>query len=64
MGSYNVLVTFHCLHLLIKIYLMCNIKVGLKRIFANQFQTYLSPTVIILKFFNFYTQLKINPMET
>jgi hypothetical protein len=39
------------------------IKIGLKKIFANQFQTYLLPTFIILKFFKFYFQLTINPMD-
>jgi hypothetical protein len=40
-GVLNVLVAFHRLHLLIKIYLICKLKVSLKRVFANQFQTYL-----------------------
>jgi hypothetical protein len=34
-----------------------------KKKIANQFQTYLSPTIIIQKVFKFYTQLTINLME-
>jgi hypothetical protein len=63
MGSQNVLVAFHLFQILIKIYLACKVKVGLKKIFANQFQTYLLPSFITLKFFKFYTQLTINPVE-
>jgi hypothetical protein len=56
-------VVFHLFHILIKIYLACKVKVGLKKIFTSQFQTYLLSTFIILKFFKFYIQLTINPME-
>jgi hypothetical protein len=38
---------------LIKIYLACRVKLGLKKIFANQFQIYLLFTFIIVKFFKF-----------
>ncbi len=54
---------FHLFHILIKIYLACMIKIGLKKVFANQFQTYLLPIFIILKFFKFYFQFTINPMD-
>jgi hypothetical protein len=45
------------------IYIAFKVKVGLKEIFSSQFQTYQLPIFIILKFFKFYTQLTINPME-
>jgi len=54
---------FHLFHILIKIYLTCRVKVGLKKIFADQFKTYLSPNFIIVKFFKIYTQLTIRLME-
>jgi hypothetical protein len=43
-------VVFHLFKILITIYLACRVKVGLKKILANQFQTYLLSTFIILKF--------------
>ncbi len=46
MGSQNVLVVFHLLDILIKIYLACRVKVGLKNIFTIQFQPYFLPTFI------------------
>jgi hypothetical protein len=52
MGPYNVLVAFHIFHILIKIHLACKVKVGLKKIFTNQFQTYLLPNFIILIIFS------------
>jgi hypothetical protein len=45
-----------------KIYLACRVKVGLKKMFFNQFQTYLFLTFFILFFFKFYTQFTIKPM--
>jgi len=56
-------VNFHLFHILIKIYLACRVRKGLKKIFTNQFKTYLLPIFIILKFLKFYIQLTINPME-
>jgi len=41
----------------------CRVKVGLKKILTSQFQTCLFLAFIILKFFKFYTQYIINPME-
>jgi hypothetical protein len=63
MGSYNVLVAFHFFHILIKIHLACKVKIGLKKIFVSQFQTYLLPIFIILNFFKFHIQVTISPME-
>jgi len=60
MGAENVLMVFHLFHILIKIYLPCRVKVGLKKIFTSQFQTYLLSTSIILFFSKFYTQFTIN----
>jgi len=41
------LVAFHFFHILIKIYLACNVKIGLKKIFVNQIQTYVLLIFII-----------------
>jgi hypothetical protein len=46
-------VVFHVFHILIKIHLACKVKVGLKKIFSIQFQTYLLPNFIVVKFFKF-----------
>jgi hypothetical protein len=62
MGALNVFVAFHLFHILIKIYLACRVKVGLKIIFTSQFQTYLLPILILLDFFKFYTQFTIDSM--
>jgi len=51
---------FYLSHILIKIYLTCMVKIGLKKIFANQFQTYLLPIFITLKFFKFHSYHKPN----
>jgi hypothetical protein len=42
---------------------ICTIKICLKEIFANQFQTCLLPTFIILQIFKFFIQFTINPMR-
>ncbi len=42
---------------------ICTIKIGLKKIFASQFQTCLLPTFITLQNFNFFIQFIINPMR-
>jgi len=57
MGAENVLMAFHLFHILIKIYLPCRVKVGLKKKITTQFQTYLLPTSIILFFFKFILNL-------
>jgi hypothetical protein len=43
-------VVFHLFQILIKIYLACRVKLVLNKILANQFQTYLLFTFIILNF--------------
>jgi hypothetical protein len=57
MGPLNVHVAFHLFHILIKIYLACKVKIGLKKKILNQFQTYLLLTFTILKLFKFYNHL-------
>jgi len=52
---------FHLFHILIKIYLSYKVKVGLKKIFTSQFQTYLLPTFIILFFFQISYSIYYKP---
>jgi hypothetical protein len=62
MGAENVLMAFHLFHILIKIYLPCRVKVGLKKniyySISNLLVTYFYYTI----FFQIYTQFTINLM--